>query len=92
MSTVLAPSLAGSAALRATPWVAGTWALTFACLSALALLDRAPHPWSPNPATALERIEAGAFATCQECGAGIEEARLVAVPHATHCRRCAKDV
>ena len=40
---------------------------------------------------ALERIEAGAFATCQECGARIEEARLVAVPHTTHCRSCAKD-
>ena len=53
MSTVAAPSLAGSAVLRATPWVAGAWALTFVCLSALALLDRAPHPWSPSPATAL---------------------------------------
>lgn len=40
---------------------------------------------------ALERIESGAFATCQECGAGIEDARLVAVPHATLCSRCAKD-
>src|SRR3990170_3573759 len=58
MSTGPAPSLAGSATLRATPWVAGAWALTFACLSALALLDRAPHPWSPNPATALGGLTA----------------------------------
>jgi DnaK suppressor protein len=40
---------------------------------------------------ALERIEAGAFATCQDCGVAIEEARLVAIPYTTHCRRCAKD-
>ena len=57
-STVAAPSRAGSAVLRATPWVAGAWALTFACLAALALLDRAPHPWSPSPATALGALTA----------------------------------
>ena len=57
-STVAAPARAGSAVLRATPWVAGAWALTFACLSALALLDRAPHPWSPSPATALGGLTA----------------------------------
>jgi DnaK suppressor protein len=40
---------------------------------------------------ALERFEAGTFALCEACGAEIEEARLIAVPYTTHCRRCAKD-
>jgi RNA polymerase-binding transcription factor DksA len=40
---------------------------------------------------ALERLEIGAFARCEDCGATIEAARLVAVPYASHCRRCAKD-
>jgi DnaK suppressor protein len=40
---------------------------------------------------ALERLEIGAFARCEECGGPIEAARLVAVPYASHCGRCAKD-
>jgi DnaK suppressor protein len=41
---------------------------------------------------ALERIESGSFARCDNCGAEIEEARLVAVPYTSRCRHCAKDV
>lgn len=41
---------------------------------------------------ALERIEAGTFAHCEICGADIEAARLAAVPYATRCRHCARDV
>ena len=58
MSTVVAPARARPAVLRATPWAAGAWALTFACLSGLALLDRAPHPWSPSGASALGGLTA----------------------------------
>ena len=58
MSTVVAPSRTRPAMLLATPWAAGAWALTFACLSGLALLDRAPHPWSPSPASALGGLTA----------------------------------
>ena len=39
--------------LQATPWVAAAWAATFLCLAALALMDRAPHPWTASEASAL---------------------------------------
>ncbi|MEL6335067.1 MAG: TraR/DksA family transcriptional regulator [Pseudomonadota bacterium] len=38
---------------------------------------------------ALKRIANGEFGICVNCGAEISEARLLAVPHATRCRRCA---
>ena len=37
---------------------------------------------------ALERIDAGTFALCENCGRGISAARLRAVPHATLCLEC----
>jgi DnaK suppressor protein len=40
---------------------------------------------------ALERLEAGAFAKCEVCGADIDADRLAAVPYTTYCIRCAKD-
>jgi DnaK suppressor protein len=40
---------------------------------------------------ALARFEAGTYTTCENCGAEIEEARLIAVPHTARCSRCAKD-
>ncbi|MEM9011469.1 MAG: TraR/DksA C4-type zinc finger protein [Pseudomonadota bacterium] len=38
---------------------------------------------------ALRRIEHGEYGACRECGDEISAARLDAVPHATHCRKCA---
>lgn len=38
---------------------------------------------------ALERISQGTFGLCVQCAGEIEAERLTAVPHATHCRRCA---
>jgi RNA polymerase-binding transcription factor DksA len=37
---------------------------------------------------ALERIEAGTFARCDECGGAIPAERLRLVPHATRCWDC----
>jgi DnaK suppressor protein len=37
---------------------------------------------------ALERIEAGTFAKCDECGHAIPPERLRLVPHATRCWDC----
>jgi DnaK suppressor protein len=39
---------------------------------------------------ALERIEAGTFARCDECGQSIPAERLRLVPHATRCWDCSK--
>ena len=38
---------------------------------------------------ALERLEAGSFGLCQDCGKRIEVARLRVVPHAAACQHCA---
>ncbi|MFC3095190.1 TraR/DksA family transcriptional regulator [Alteromonas sediminis] len=38
---------------------------------------------------ALVRLRAGEYGVCEKCGADIAEARLTAVPYATHCRQCA---
>lgn len=40
---------------------------------------------------ALERLDAGTFAKCEQCGEPIEAARLQAVPYTTRCRHCAED-
>jgi DnaK suppressor protein len=40
--------------------------------------------------TALERIEAGTFGDCEECGVKIPKARLNAIPYATLCVKCAQ--
>jgi RNA polymerase-binding transcription factor len=40
---------------------------------------------------ALERIGAGTYDLCEDCGARIEAARLRVVPYAAHCRDCAPD-
>lgn len=42
--------------MRATRWVAGAWALTFAALSLLGLLGRTPHPWQQDPAAPLSQL------------------------------------
>ena len=38
---------------------------------------------------ALERIEAGTYGVCENCGEAIAGARLEARPEATHCISCA---
>ncbi len=38
---------------------------------------------------ALKRIEDGRFGQCEECGMKIPEARLVVIPYAALCVRCA---
>lgn len=38
---------------------------------------------------ALNRIEAGIYGECSECGADIDEKRLAAVPYSTLCVNCA---
>ena len=38
---------------------------------------------------ALERIEAGTYGLCDECGGPIGEGRLGAIPEATRCVDCA---
>jgi DnaK suppressor protein len=41
---------------------------------------------------ALDRFAAGAFASCEHCGGGIPESRIVAIPYATACRGCRPEV
>jgi RNA polymerase-binding transcription factor DksA len=42
-------------------------------------------------AHALERLDAGTFGKCEQCGESIESERLRVVPYTTQCRACAKD-
>ncbi|OIJ24040.1 hypothetical protein [Nocardioides luteus] len=53
MTTTIERTQPRSSVRRAAPWVAGAWALAFGALSALALLDRIPDPWAPEPASPL---------------------------------------
>ena len=39
---------------------------------------------------ALERIAAGTYGSCVECGAKIPKARLNAIPHTPYCIKCAE--
>ena len=41
-------------------------------------------------AAALERISAGTYGICENCGEDIGEARLQVVPEATRCVNCAR--
>jgi len=43
----------------------------------------------PLIAAAIERIDAGTFGLCEECGLCIPRARLHAIPFASHCVKCA---
>lgn len=38
---------------------------------------------------ALDRVEDGSYGLCEECGAKIPKQRLLAVPYATMCVKCA---
>jgi RNA polymerase-binding transcription factor DksA len=39
---------------------------------------------------ALNRLDAGTFGRCQECGGGIAKPRLQALPYTKHCIECAR--
>ena len=39
---------------------------------------------------ALDRIDAGTFGTCEECGGWITKTRLQAIPYASTCIECAR--
>lgn len=41
---------------------------------------------------ALERIEAGTYGACVECGARIPKTRLNALPFTPHCIKCASEL
>ena len=41
---------------------------------------------------ALDRIHAGTFGRCQECGEPIAKPRLQALPYTRHCIQCARDL
>jgi DnaK suppressor protein len=41
---------------------------------------------------ALERIGAGVYGQCQECGKQIPDERLDAIPYTPHCVRCAAEM
>jgi RNA polymerase-binding protein DksA len=42
--------------------------------------------------TALERMTAGTFGTCQKCGEEVQAARLEAVPYTRYCINCASQM
>lgn len=56
---------------------------------ALAVLSTEGHIMAEVTA-ALERLKAGTFGTCEQCGHAITKARLEVVPYARHCIRCAR--
>ena len=41
---------------------------------------------------ALDRIHAGTFGRCQECGEPIAKPRLQALPYTRHCIQCAREL
>ena len=41
---------------------------------------------------ALERMREGQFGICEGCGTGIPTARLHALPYATHCIKCQREM
>jgi RNA polymerase-binding transcription factor DksA len=41
---------------------------------------------------ALRRLEDGRYTLCESCGAGIDAHRLQAIPYASQCARCAREV
>jgi RNA polymerase-binding transcription factor DksA len=43
-------------------------------------------------AAALDRLDAGKFGRCETCGKEIPAVRLQAVPYATHCVACAREI
>jgi len=45
--------------LQATPWVTAVWGVAFLALTALAVVGRTPHPWSPEEASALGGLTGG---------------------------------
>jgi DnaK suppressor protein len=42
--------------------------------------------------SALDRLDAGTYGTCERCGKKISEARLEAIPYASRCISCEEEV
>ena len=40
----------------------------------------------------LDRIKAGTFGICEECGQPIAKPRLQAIPYTAHCIECAREL
>lgn len=59
MTALLERTAARPRVLQATPWVAAVWGVAFLALTALAVVGRTPHPWSPEEASALGGLTAG---------------------------------
>jgi RNA polymerase-binding transcription factor len=54
--------------------------------------DQRTHRLLDDIADALERLDAGTFGICDACGNLIEQARLLALPHARRCLGCQRRV
>jgi DnaK suppressor protein len=54
-----------------------------------ARLDAAASTERTRIECALERLEAGTYGICDDCGAPIDEERLRLLPDAATCRHCA---
>lgn len=57
----------------------------------LQAVDEAARVELAHIEAALERLEAGTYGLCEDCGAQIEPDRLRVVPYAVHCRHCVAD-
>jgi len=55
-------------------------------------LDVSIHATLEQIDTALNRIEAGTYGVCQECGNSIKQERLEAIPFTAHCIDCARNL
>ena len=58
----------------------------------LAAIEKAAYSELDRIELALARLDEGVFGLCETCGAEIEEARVRAVPYATQCLGCAREV
>jgi DnaK suppressor protein len=58
----------------------------------LAAIEKAAYSEIDHIELALARLDEGVFGLCEACGAEIEAERLRAVPYATQCLGCAREV
>jgi DnaK suppressor protein len=57
----------------------------------LEAIKQAAHTELAHIDHALERLGAGTFAICEDCGGEVEAKRLAVVPYATRCGACARE-
>ncbi|MDZ5620358.1 hypothetical protein SFC88_05970 [Nocardioides sp. HM23] len=58
MTALVDPAATRPRAVDTAPWAAAVWAVVFLALSSLALVERTPHPWSPEEASPLGALSA----------------------------------